>query len=70
MTRTITVAALQLPLPGPVQPNIDAVTALVEEAATQGAQVILPPELFEGPYFCQVEDEALFASARPTAERR
>jgi hypothetical protein len=27
MTRSITVAALQLPLPGPMQPNIDAVTA-------------------------------------------
>ncbi|GGJ53240.1 N-carbamoylputrescine amidase [Sphingopyxis bauzanensis] len=68
MTHTITVAALQLPLPGPVQTNIEAVTAMVEEAATKGAQVILPPELFEGPYFCQVEDEALFASAHPTAE--
>ena len=68
MTRSITVAALQLPLPGPVQPNIDAVTALVEEAAAKGAQVILPPELFEGPYFCQVEEEALFASAHPTAD--
>lgn len=68
MTRTITVAALQLPLPGPLQPNIDAVTALIETAAAQGAQIILPPELFEGPYFCQVEDEALFANARPTAE--
>jgi N-carbamoylputrescine amidase len=30
--------------------------------------VILPPELFSGPYFCKVEDEALFALARPTAE--
>src|SRR3546814_15598567 len=68
MTRTITVAALQLPLPGPVEPNIEAVSALVEEAAAKGAQVILPPELFEGPYFCQVEDEELFATARPTAE--
>ena len=68
MVRTLTVAALQLPLPGPVQPNIDAVTALVEEAAAKGAQVILPPELFEGPYFCQVEEEELFANARPTAE--
>ena len=68
MTRTLTVAALQLPLPGPVQPNIDAVSALVEEAAAKGAQVILPPELFEGPYFCQVEEEELFATARPTAE--
>src|SRR3546814_4554352 len=67
MTRTITVAALQLPLPGPVRPNIDAVSALVEAAAAQGAQIILPPELFEGPYFCQVEEEALFATARAIA---
>lgn len=63
--RTITVAALQLPLPGPVAPNIDAVTALIEEAADKGAQIILPPELFEGPYFCQVEEEELFAAAHP-----
>ena len=41
---------------------------LVEEAAAKGAQLILPPELFSGPYFCRVEDEALFALARPTAE--
>ena len=68
MTRTITVAALQLALPGPVEPNIKAVTALVEAAAARGAQIILPPELFEGPYFCQVEEEELFATARPTAE--
>ena len=26
------------------------------------------PELFSGPYFCKVEDEALFALARPVAE--
>lgn len=66
--RSITVAALQLPLPGPESTNIDAVTALVEQAAARGAQIILPPELFEGPYFCKVEDEALFASARATSE--
>ena len=29
---------------------------------------MLPPELFSGPYFCAVEDEARFALARPTAE--
>ena len=65
MSRTITVAALQLPLPGPVAPNVEAVSALVEEAAAKGAQIILPPELFEGPYFCQVEEEELFATAQP-----
>jgi N-carbamoylputrescine amidase len=64
--RTITVAALQLPLPGPITPNIEAVSALVEQAAAKGAQIILPPELFEGPYFCQVEEEELFANAQPT----
>ena len=65
----ITVAALQLELSSDDErTNIDAVSALVEHAAGKGAQVILPPELFSGPYFCKVEDEALFAAARPTAE--
>lgn len=63
--RSITVAALQLPLPGPLADNIDAVVDLVTQAAGHGAQIILPPELFEGPYFCKVEDEAMFATARP-----
>ena len=66
---TLTVAALQLPLGSPDEDeNIAAVAALVEAAAGQGAQVVLPPELFSGPYFCQTENEALFALARPTAE--
>ena len=68
-SRTLTVAALQLPLGlADEQANIAAVAALVEQAAGAGAQVILPPELFSGPYFCQIEDEALFALARPTTE--
>ena len=37
--------------------NIANVSELVREAADQGAQVVLPPELFEGPYFRRVEDE-------------
>jgi len=68
MTR-ITVAALQLALGfADEAENIAAVSALVEEAAGKGAQLILPPELFSGPYFCQAEDEANFALARPVAE--
>ncbi|MEM9310348.1 MAG: nitrilase-related carbon-nitrogen hydrolase, partial [Pseudomonadota bacterium] len=66
---TLTVAALQLALNRPDEAaNIDAVAALVEEAAGKGAKLILPPELFSGPYFCRVEDESLFALARPTNE--
>ena len=65
MTRQITVAALQLALGGEEQANIAAVSRLVRDAAAQGAQVILPPELFEGPYFCKLEEEGEFARARP-----
>jgi N-carbamoylputrescine amidase len=65
----ITVAALQLALGSEDEAaNIAAVSSLVEEAAAQGAQLILPPELFSGPYFCREEDEALFVLARPTLE--
>ncbi len=65
----LSVAALQLALGSSDEAeNIAAVGQLVEQAAGQGAQLILPPELFSGPYFCREEDEALFALARPTAE--
>jgi N-carbamoylputrescine amidase len=65
----ITVAALQLALNSADEgENIAAVSSLVEEAAAKGAQIILPPELFSGPYFCKTEEEELFAIARPTAE--
>ncbi|MXO75134.1 N-carbamoylputrescine amidase [Altererythrobacter aerius] len=68
-SRTVTVAALQLDLSSvDEQANIAAVSALVEDAAGRGAEIVLPPELFSGPYFCKLEDEALFALARPTAE--
>ena len=67
--RPISVAALQLALASQDEgENIAAVSALVEEAAARGAQIVLPPELFSGPYFCKVEEEELFALARPTAE--
>jgi len=65
----ITVAALQLALGSwDERENIDAVSTLVAQAAETGARIILPPELFSGPYFCKVEDEALFALARPVLE--
>ena len=68
MSRNITGAALQLPLAGSEAENIDAVSDLVGQAAAQGAQIILPPELFSGPYFCKTQEEAHFALARPTLE--
>jgi N-carbamoylputrescine amidase len=64
----ISVAALQLAFSDDTRDNIARVSDFVRQAAARGAQVILPPELFESEYFCRVEDEGLFATARPTAE--
>ena len=70
MARTISVAALQASYGLDLQANIARTADLIRQAAARGAQVILPPELFEGEYFCRVEDEGLFASARPVGEHR
>lgn len=64
------VAALQLALGGDIDSNIEAVSVLVREAAGRGAKVILPPELFEGPYFCQAQSERFFAGAKPVGAHK
>jgi N-carbamoylputrescine amidase len=61
----IKVAALQLAFTDCIDSNIAAVSELVREAAGKGARLILPPELFEGHYFCRTQDEAHFARALP-----
>ena len=64
----MTVAALQLAFSDDIDANIAAVSELVREAAGKGARLILPPELFEGQYFCRTQDEAHFARALPAGE--
>ncbi|MFT3696048.1 MAG: N-carbamoylputrescine amidase [Kofleriaceae bacterium] len=59
------VAALQSAFSDDVAANVRRVTELVREAASKGAQVILPSELFEGVYFCQTQKEEDFDRARP-----
>jgi N-carbamoylputrescine amidase len=61
----LTVAALQLAFTDDVDENIAAVSGLVREAAAKGAKLILPPELFEGHYFCRTQDEGHFGRAQP-----
>jgi N-carbamoylputrescine amidase len=63
--RKVTVAAIQCALGGSREENVARVERLVREAAKKGGQVILPPELFEGPYFCRHERESFFDWARP-----
>jgi len=62
--RTVTVAAVQCGLGGSRTENVRRVESLVRDAARQGAHVVLPPELFEGPYFCREEKSEWFAEAR------
>ena len=61
----LTVAALQLAFSDDIDTNIANVSHLVREAAGLGAKLILPPELFEGHYFCRTQDEAHFGRAQP-----
>ncbi|WP_084396233.1 N-carbamoylputrescine amidase [Henriciella aquimarina] len=68
MSRTLKVAAIQASFSQDMQANIDKVKGLIREAAGQGADVILPSELFCDHYFCKVQDETYFATAYPWAE--
>ena len=68
MARTISVAALQTSYGEDLGENIAKTAALIEQAAKAGADVILPSELFQGPYFCTTQDERWFSTAYPAAE--
>ncbi len=65
--RSITVAAIQTRYGDDMADNIARTAAFIEQAAARGAQVVLPPELFQGPYFCTTQDERWFDSAYPAA---
>lgn len=68
MTRSLNVAALQASFGEDMQANIARVIDLVRQAAGQGAEIILAPELFCAPYFCKTQEEHHFATAYPWAE--
>ena len=68
MSRKIKVAALQASFGLDLDANIARTAELIREAAGQGAQVILPPELFQGPYFCVAQEERWFKEAHPWRE--
>lgn len=64
MSRTLNVAAIQMAMRADEpSANIAHASELVREAAAQGAEIILPPELFSDHYFCKTQREEHFASA-------
>ncbi|MEL7128015.1 MAG: N-carbamoylputrescine amidase [Pseudomonadota bacterium] len=68
MTSHLGVAVLQFAPVEDMARNIETVQTLARQAKAAGAQIILPPELFCGPYFCVTQDEAAFDRAFAAAE--
>ncbi len=66
--RPVTLAATQFACSWDLEANLATAERLVREAAGAGAQVILPQELFETPYFCIEQDVRHFALATPLAD--
>jgi N-carbamoylputrescine amidase len=64
---TLALGAVQFACTTDEGANVATAIRLVREAAEGGARVVLIPELFAGPYFCQSQDAAHFARAE-TAE--
>ena len=62
---TISIAAIQMSCGAKREENVDRAETFVREATSRGANIVLLPELFEGPYFPQDEDPECFALARP-----
>ena len=72
--RQVKVAALQFSCSKDVQENINKAEKMVKEAADNGANIILLPELFERQYFCQEKrydyyDYALPPEKNPAVNR-
>jgi len=68
VTRTLSVAAIQSAFGHDTKANLDKVEALICDAAKQKAQVILPPELFQGIYFPTRQDPKWFETAYAVGE--
>ena len=68
--RKIKVAAVQMSIPDTAEKSIEKADKLVREAAEKGANVILLPELFENPYFCQERKYESYSLAEPLEENK
>ena len=66
--RKVKVAAVQMRCTENVNENIANAEKLVREAAMDGAQIILLPELFERQYFCQERQYEYYEFAKPVEE--
>ena len=66
--RKVKVAAIQMQCSTLVDENISKAKDMIREAAKNGAQIILLPELFERQYFCQERRYEFYSYAKTVEE--
>ncbi|MDD6058467.1 MAG: N-carbamoylputrescine amidase [Clostridiales bacterium] len=68
MTGKVKVAAIQMRCEKELEKNLEKAERYVRNAAADGANLILLPELFEREYFCQQRQYDFYEYARPVLE--
>ncbi|ANQ26516.1 N-carbamoylputrescine amidase [Vibrio natriegens] len=70
MSKVVKFAALQLTKSWDLEDNLEKAKKAIREAAQNGANVILPQELFSAPYFCKKQEAKYFELAEETENCR
>ncbi|MCR9574615.1 N-carbamoylputrescine amidase [Vibrio alginolyticus] len=70
MSKVVKFAALQLTKSWDLEDNLAKAKKAIREAAQNGANVILPQELFVAPYFCKKQEAKYFELAEETENCR
>ncbi|HHF0540070.1 TPA: N-carbamoylputrescine amidase [Vibrio alginolyticus] len=70
MSKLVKFAALQLTKSWDLEDNLAKAKKAIREAAQNGANVILPQELFAAPYFCKKQEAKYFELAEETENCR
>lgn len=68
--KKVTLGSIQMSMSWDKQETLDKAEKLVRKAASQGAQIILLPELFETPYFCQEKNYDFYNLATTLEENK
>ncbi|HHF2987245.1 TPA: N-carbamoylputrescine amidase [Vibrio alginolyticus] len=70
MSKVVKFAAIQLTKSWDLEDNLAKAKKAIREAAQNGANVILPQELFAAPYFCKKQEAKYFELAEETENCR
>ncbi len=65
MPHTVALGLVQMAMRRDKAANVAKARAAIADAAGRGARIVVLPELFASPYFCQVQDPDLFELAEP-----